>query len=92
MTNNVRKIRSIMETKIQQDNTNRNGAIMKLGSDIEVGDLVVELNSERQLKVSSITEDGRYECRVSGGVAIAGVFNRDEIELFDKYWSKKSGK
>lgn len=88
MTNNVSKMKCMMEMKIKQENLDKDTINRKTGSDIAVGDLVVELKNERQLKVIAITADGEYRCMVPGGIVEAGVFSRDEIELFDRYWGK----
>lgn len=88
MTNDVSKMKDMLEMKIQQESFNTDIINNKSKGDIEVGDLVVELKNERQLKVSDITADGKYKCKVSGGIVEVGIFSRDEIELFDKYWRK----
>lgn len=84
MTNNVSKIRKIIEIRL----TNSIEAEHR-GDDITVGDLVVLVKSERQLKVDEITNDGRYVCKAPGGIKVEGTYGVDEIELFDKYWDKK---
>ena len=83
MTNNVAEIKRILNNKKEQD--------MEIGKTviadgIKEGDLVVELKTERQMRIASITNDGKYECKVSGN--IVGTFSRNEIELFDKYYKK----
>ena len=84
MTNNVKKIKRILNNKKEQD--------MEIGKTViadgtKEGDLVVELKTERQMRVENITNDGKFECKASG--MIVGVFKRNEIELFNKYWDKK---
>ena len=84
MTNNVKKIKRILNNKKEQD--------MEIGKTviadgIKEGDLVVELKTERQMRVENITNDGKFECKASG--MIVGVFKGNEIELFNKYWDKK---
>lgn len=79
----------MMEMKIRKYDSEKNETKGKLVGDIKVGDLVVELKSERQLKVAAITNDEKYECKIAGTSTIAGVFCRDEIELFDRYWNKR---
>ena len=58
-------------------------------NDIKIEDIVVELKSEKQMKVVDITKDGKYECILPGCVRPIGIFSRNEIELFNKYWNKK---
>ncbi len=98
MTNNVNEIKNIMELFMRKDFQNKNVIYQEkdeetsqntiFESDIKIDDLVVELKNERQLKVCEITPDRKYKCRVAGGSTVVGAFSRDEIELFNKYWSK----
>lgn len=89
MTNDVKKVKNIMEMKFEQEISNKNIIDNDFQSDIKVGDSVVELKNERQLKVCAITIDGKYKCKVAGGIVEVGTFDRSEIELFEKYWDKK---
>ena len=98
MTNNVNEIKNIMELFMRKDFQNKNVIYQEkdeetsqntiFESDIKIDNLVVELKNERQLKVCEITPDRKYKCRVAGGSTVVGAFSRDEIELFNKYWSK----
>lgn len=98
MTNDVSEMKSIMKGSFKNQNrqdyernpesNKEHPSNSKFESDIKIDDLVIELKSERQLKVTDITSDGRYKCRIAGGVSSAGIFDRSEIELFDKYWNK----
>lgn len=98
MTNNVNEIKNIMELFMRKDFQNKNVIYQEkdeetsqntiFESDIKIDDLVVELKNERQLKVCEITPDRKYKCRVAGSSTVVGAFSRDEIELFNKYWSK----
>lgn len=98
MTNNVSEMKNMMELFIKKEDKNKDityqekdkkaSQNIKFESDIKIDDLVVELKNERQLKVCEITPDRKYKCRVAGGSTVVGVFSRDEIELFNKYWSK----
>ena len=91
MTNNINEIKNMMELKIRQDNHEKKQTNIKhenIDNDIKVEDLVVELKNERQLKVTDITDDGKFECMLPSGIAPIGLFYRSEIELFDKYWNK----
>lgn len=91
MTNNVNEIKRMMELKMNTEFKQKNPLKLKDGkseSDIKIEDLVVELKNERQLKVVNITDEGKFECILPGGIAPIGSFFRNEIELFDKYWKK----
>lgn len=86
MTNNVSEIKNIIRNNIKETKTSTPN--VKSGSNINVGDLVVELKNERQLKVIDITNNGEFECSTPGGIHSVGIFKRNEIEKFDKYWNK----
>lgn len=90
MTNNISEIKELIKNYSIREKVNpvleRPDA--KSVGDIKIEDLVVELKSERELRVVDITEDGKYQCKVLGAIAPAGFFDRSEIELSDKYWKK----
>ena len=91
MTNNVSEMKNMMELFLRKDFQAKDGKISqntKFESDIKIEDLVVELKNERQLKVVDITDNGEFECTIPGGISPVGIFNRNEIELFEKYWNK----
>ena len=100
MTNDVRDMKIIMEKlirnkgKLTNERSSKNDrehiSTDNIERDFKIDDLVVELKNERQLKISDITSDGRYKCRNANGISSAGIFNRDEIELYDKYWHKSN--
>lgn len=85
MTNNVAELTQIAKGMISNKQVNKQTNKL-IDSDIKQEDLVVELKTERQMRIASITNDGKYECKVSGN--IVGTFSRNEIELFDKYYKK----
>lgn len=85
MTNDISRMRSIMEEHL--NNIDNNSIELKDNKGIKVEDLVVELKTERQMKVTNII-DGKYECKLAGGIAPVGLFNRNEIELFDTFYKK----
>lgn len=88
MTNNISEIKIMVKDYIKKSNSKPICDKNKSRSDIKIDDLVVELKNERQLKVANITDDGKFECIIPGGISPIGIFNRDEIELFDRYWNK----
>lgn len=88
MTNDISRMRSIMEEHLNNiDNNSIELKDNKGYKGIKVEDLVVELKTERQMKVTNII-DGKYECKLAGGIAPVGLFNRNEIELFDTFYKK----
>lgn len=65
----VSEMKNMMELKIRQGYQEK----IKIGdkninNNIKIEDLVVELKNERQLKVTNITDDGRFECILPGGI------------------------
>ena len=79
MTNNVSEMKNMMELFLRKDFQAKDGKISqntKFESDIKIEDLVVELKNEE------------FECTIPGGISPVGIFNRNEIELFEKYWNK----
>lgn len=95
MTNDIGEIKRMIDLKIKQEYQERRLSSKqndKLDSDVRIEDLVVELKNERQLKVVSITDEDKFECMTPGGISPVGLFSRDEIELFDKYWNRKKSK
>ena len=53
-----------------------------------IGDLVVRLGDETQMKIININDNGIY-CQISGNMFNTGIYKEDEIESFDKYWANK---
>lgn len=85
MTNNVSHIRWIMDeymNKIQKEEMKDKVS----STDIKIGNLVVRIKDEKQMRVVSI-KDGKYECSILGGIQ-KDVYSRDEIELFDVFYKK----
>lgn len=84
MTNNVaelnRNVKELLYRKEEEAKAPVDG--------LKVGDLVVELRTEQQMKISRITEDGKYECTAAGGIRPVGIFDKNDIELFAKYFKK----
>ena len=91
MTNNISEIKELIKSHAAKEKDSSMPKKTDARSDryINIEDLVVELKSEREMRVMNITEDGKYQCKVLGAIAPAGLFDRNEIELSDKYWKKK---
>ena len=85
MTNNVAELNRIIKNYINKITKDNQSEELPMNG-IKIEDLVVELKTGRQMRVSNITTNGEYECKASG--QIVGTFCRDEIELFDKYYNK----
>lgn len=82
MTNNV----SLIVELLKQQMKSKESIVNRSDKDINIGDLIVVLSNEKQLRVKDI-KDGKYICGDSRNES-ADVYKREEIELFDKYWKK----
>lgn len=89
MTNNISEIKELIKNYGVKEKPSQIQQKTVTERDIQIEDLVVELNNERELRVVNITEDGKFECKVLGAIAPAGLFDRSEIELSEKYWKHK---
>lgn len=85
MTNHVaelnRNVRELLYKRVEQ-------VKISPAEGFKVGDLVVELKTEKQMTISRITEDGKYECMAAGGIRPVGIFDKNDIELFEKHFKK----
>lgn len=89
MTNNVRSIKDMMEKYISKIEKKSIGTEDDNGyKGIKIEDLVVDIKTKRKMTVTNVTSEGKYECKLTGGIAPIGMFNRDEIELFDVFYKK----
>lgn len=91
MTNDVSVIKEYIVRQSSSNETKDNNPTIQtsVANDINVGDLVVRLCDEQQLKVVEIV-NGKYHCFKAGTITSVDSLNRNEIELFDKYWLKKN--
>ena len=56
-------------------------------TNFNIGDLVVRLGDETQMKIVNIDNNNIY-CEICGTFKTV-CYTEDEIELFDKYWANK---
>lgn len=78
MTNDIRAIK-------EKYLSSGEPSCVKTTSSIEgfnVGDLVVEIATDKQMRIKSITEDGKYSCYTGGGTTHVGDFKCNEIKPF----------
>ena len=68
---------SISKTRNNQD-----------GRGYRVGQLVVDLSNELQLRITEITPHGTYVCQRVGDGLRAGEYRGGQIEDFDHYWAR----
>lgn len=86
-TNDIRAIKNVM---LQKDSASNDQAAPLVDDNIRVGSIIVEIKTEKQMKVISVeNENGinKYICSNNNGITIQKL-DRVEIELFDVYWDK----
>lgn len=86
MTNDVSRVRWILESQNKSADRKTNEEKNMKSNGISVGDLVVRLKDEKQMRVATI-RDGKYECNTYG-MSEGKWYDRDEIELFDVFYKK----
>lgn len=47
-------------------------------------DLVINISTDKQMRVKSITADGKYSCYTNNGMVHEGDFTENQIRLFDR--------
>lgn len=83
MTNDIKAIKnkyleSTTNNSILSEATRENGE-----SKFEVGALVVNINSGKQMRIKEINSTtGKYSCYTNGGLVFEGDFDESEIKLF----------
>lgn len=83
MTNNVKEMLLILKKRSISDETSKES----ISSDknkylFSVGDLVIRKLDKKQMRVKSITPEGKFSCYSNGGVIHEGDFESSEITLF----------
>ncbi len=48
-----------------------------------IGDLVINATTGKQMRIKEITEDGKYSCYTGGGTSYEGDFTASEIKHFN---------
>ena len=83
MTNNVCKIRELMENYSQNNTNNSSKEVVEECDNIEVNDFVMEIKSQKEFKVKQIIGENKFECIERYGCVIY-TFKKDEIKLIGK--------
>ena len=52
-------------------------------TEFNIGELVVEIKTNKQMRIKEITEDGKYSCYTGGGASHEGDFTASEIKRFN---------
>lgn len=81
MTNDVKAIKE-KYLSTPQTKTESSSADNDTGYKFKIDDLVVEIKTDRQMRVKEITEDGKFSCYTNGGAVHVGDFAEDEIKSF----------
>lgn len=100
MTDDVATIKEIISYSVKKniDRTDENAEISATENDEQktktlgkfyVGQVVVLLETEDQMKIKEITGDGKLACYVNGGSLHKGDFSPSEVEDFKIYWERK---
>ncbi len=83
MTNNVCKIRELMENYSQNNTNNSSKEVVGECDSIEVNDFVMEIKTQKEFKVKQIIGENKFECIERYGCVIY-TFEKDEIKLIGK--------
>ena len=83
MTNNVCKIRELMENYSQNNTNNSSKDVVEECDNIEVNDFVMEIKTKKEFKVKQIIGENKFECIERYGCVIY-TFKKDEIKLIGK--------
>ena len=52
-------------------------------TEFSIGELVVEIKTNKQMRIKEITQDGKYSCYTGGGASHEGDFTAAEIKRFN---------
>jgi len=80
---NVFKIKQHLVPKVQNDDDPYAGIWPECEVQLSKGLLVVELSTEKQMRLGETEEDGRYKCYAGG--SYVGSFAESEFMEFDKW-------
>lgn len=79
MTNDIREIKE----KYLSSTDPKKSALPAQSSELNVGELVVHIKTNKQMRIKEITEDGKYSCYTGGGTSHEGDFTESEIKRFN---------
>jgi hypothetical protein len=83
MTDDIKSIKNKYLESNSFDKKETEVIIKNFESKYEVGALVVDIKSRKQMKIKEITSDGKYSCYSTGGLVFEGNFDESEIQLFE---------
>lgn len=82
MTNDVRDIKRSFYKVVNNDTRiSETKLVQKM---YNVDDLVIDIETGKQMRIKAITADGKYSCYRNGGTTYVGEFDDDKIKPFNK--------
>lgn len=78
MTNDIREIKE----KYLSSTDPKKSVSPAQPTEFNVGELVVHIKTNKQMRIKEITEDGKYSCYTGGGASHEGDFTASEIKRF----------
>ena len=79
MTNDIREIKE----KYLSSTDPKKSISPAQSTEFNVGELVVHIKTNKQLRIKEIKEDGKYSCYTGGGASHEGDFTAAEIKRFN---------
>ena len=79
MTNDIREIKE----RYLSSTTSPKKKMPTQPTEFNIGELVVEIKTNKQMRIKEITEDGKYSCYTGGGASHEGDFTASEIKRFN---------
>lgn len=79
MTNDIRAIKE----KYLYSDHKEPIATKRNANEFKVDDLVIEIETGKQMRIKFITVAGKYSCYTDGGTVNAGEFDASQIKLYD---------
>ena len=81
MTNAIREIKA---TYLSSNDPKKSVSLSNnQPTEFSIGELVVEIKTNKQMRIKEITQDGKYSCYTGGGASHEGDFTASEIKHFN---------
>lgn len=81
MTNDIREIK---EKYLSSTDPKKSVSLSNnQPTEFSIGELVVEIKTNKQMRIKEITQDGKYSCYTGGGASHEGDFTAAEIKRFN---------
>ena len=80
MTNDIKAIK---EKYLSSENKKDSTATIHPLEGFNVDNLVVEISTGKQMRIKSITNNGKYSCYIDGGTIHVGDFDSSQIKHFN---------